>query len=144
MSFSIKLDYWKVWNFRFFRFEKRIYIPLPEVNERAGMFKAHLSTGSHHTIWTVNIEFYLVWNFHCFFIFSYSGADIAVVCREALLRPIRRLSSATHFKRVRSHIFLIYCYILCFSFRYPIQNQMVLVISGFLVHQVILLRKKWH
>ena len=33
---------------------------------------------------------------------SYSGADIAVVCREALLRPIRRLGSATHFKRVDS------------------------------------------
>ena len=31
---------------------------------------------------------------------SYSGADIGVVCREALLRPIRRLSSSTHFKRV--------------------------------------------
>ncbi len=36
------------------------------------------------------------------FVFSYSGADIAVVCREALLRPIRRLGSATHFKRVGS------------------------------------------
>ncbi len=34
------------------------------------------------------------------FICSYSGADIAVVCREALLRPIRRLGTATHFKRV--------------------------------------------
>lgn len=33
---------------------------------------------------------------------SYSGADIGVVCREALLRPIRRLGSATHFKRVRN------------------------------------------
>ena len=32
--------------------------------------------------------------------FSYSGADIGVVCREALLRPIRRLGTATHFKRV--------------------------------------------
>jgi len=36
-------------------------------------------------------------------IYSYSGADIAVVCREALLRPIRRLSAATHFKRVYGH-----------------------------------------
>ena len=33
-------------------------------------------------------------------LFSYSGADIAVVCREALLRPIRRLGSATHFRQV--------------------------------------------
>jgi hypothetical protein len=33
--------------------------------------------------------------------FSYSSADIAVVCKEALLGPIRRLASATHFKRVR-------------------------------------------
>ena len=33
-------------------------------------------------------------------VLRYSGADIAVVCREALLRPIRRLGSATHFKRV--------------------------------------------
>ncbi len=33
-----------------FRFEKRIYIPLPEMNERAGIFKTHLGTGTDHTI----------------------------------------------------------------------------------------------
>jgi SpoVK/Ycf46/Vps4 family AAA+-type ATPase len=33
-----------------FRFEKRIFITLPEVNERAGMFKAHLGTETYHTI----------------------------------------------------------------------------------------------
>ena len=37
---------------------------------------------------------------------SYSGADIAVVCREALLRPIRRLGTATHFKRVSVGIYI--------------------------------------
>ncbi len=41
-----------IWKFSIlgFRFEKRIYIPLPEVNERAGMFKTHLGTGTHHTV----------------------------------------------------------------------------------------------
>ncbi|CAF3933450.1 unnamed protein product [Rotaria sordida] len=76
------------------RFEKRIYLPLPEMNERAGIFKCHLGSGIYHTIkdheW---IELAQKSE-------NYSGADIAVVCREALLRPIRRLSSGTHFKRV--------------------------------------------
>ncbi|CAF3645531.1 unnamed protein product [Rotaria sp. Silwood1] len=76
------------------RFEKRIYLPLPELNERAGIFKSHLGAGTYHTIkeheW---IELAQKSEY-------YSGADIAVVCREALLRPIRRLSSATHFKKV--------------------------------------------
>lgn len=34
----------------FFRFEKRIYIPLPELNERASMFKKHLGTDIPNTI----------------------------------------------------------------------------------------------
>ena len=33
-----------------FSFEKRIYIPLPGVNERAVMFKTHLGTNTFHTI----------------------------------------------------------------------------------------------
>ena len=36
---------------------------------------------------------------------SYSGADIGVVCREALLRPIRRLGTATHFRQVNFSLF---------------------------------------
>ncbi|CAF1328459.1 unnamed protein product [Rotaria sp. Silwood1] len=76
------------------RFEKRIYISLPEVNERAAMFKTHLGASTYHTI-KENEWMQLGQKSE-----HYSGADIAVVCREALLRPIRRLSSATHFKRV--------------------------------------------
>jgi vacuolar protein-sorting-associated protein 4 len=38
-----------IYNF-FFRFEKRIYIPLPEVNERQSMFRLHLGTTTLHTI----------------------------------------------------------------------------------------------
>ena len=31
---------------------------------------------------------------------GYSGSDIAVVVRDALMQPIRKLLSATHFKKV--------------------------------------------
>ncbi|CAF0730036.1 unnamed protein product [Adineta ricciae] len=76
------------------RFEKRIYIPLPGVNERAAMFKTHLGVNTYHTIKEHE------WMQLAQRAEHYSGADIAVVCREALLRPIRRLGSATHFKQV--------------------------------------------
>ena len=32
---------------------------------------------------------------------SYSGADIGIVVREALMSPIRLIQTATHFKKVR-------------------------------------------
>ncbi|CAF3543956.1 unnamed protein product [Rotaria socialis] len=78
------------------RFEKRIYIPLPGVNERAAMFKTHLGTNTFHMIREHEWMQLAQKSEH------YSGADIGVVCREALLRPIRRLGSATHFKRVQN------------------------------------------
>ncbi|CAF0776148.1 unnamed protein product [Rotaria sp. Silwood1] len=78
------------------RFEKRIYISLPGVNERADMFKTHLGIETLHTIKDHE------WMQLAQKAEHYSGADIAVVCREALLRPIRRLSSSTHFKRVQN------------------------------------------
>lgn len=76
------------------RFEKRIYIPLPGINERAMMFKTHLGTNTYHNIRDHE------WMQLAQRAEHYSGADIAVVCREALLRPIRRLGTATHFKQV--------------------------------------------
>ena len=33
-----------------YRFEKRIYIALPGVNERAAMFKTHLGASTYHEI----------------------------------------------------------------------------------------------
>nr|CAD2175687.1 unnamed protein product [Meloidogyne enterolobii] len=75
------------------RFEKRIYIPLPDTNARKDMFKLHI--GDTHTSLTeadfkelaVKTE-------------GYSGHDISMVVRDALMQPVRKVQDATHFKRV--------------------------------------------
>lgn len=95
-------------------FEKRIYIPLPGVEERAGMFKTHLGVNAFHSIqdnqWMQLAELAekseknlseIKISLRVDFFDSYSGSDIASACREALLRPIRRISAATHFKKVK-------------------------------------------
>jgi len=61
---------------------------------------------------------------HFFFVSSYSGADISNVCKEALLRPIRQLSSATHFKKVRFRfVSIVYEFIsFCVQIQNPVQG----------------------
>ncbi|XP_015122978.1 vacuolar protein sorting-associated protein 4B [Diachasma alloeum] len=75
------------------RFEKRIHIPLPDEIARAAMFKLHLRQNAH----TLTEE-----DFKQLAADSdgYSGDDIRVIVREALMEPIRLVQSATHFKRV--------------------------------------------
>lgn len=38
---------------------------------------------------------------------SYSGSDIAIVVRDALMQPVRKVLSATHFKEVRRRDLLV-------------------------------------
>jgi vacuolar protein-sorting-associated protein 4 len=33
--------------------------------------------------------------------YRYSGSDISVIVRDALMQPVRKVLSATHFKEVR-------------------------------------------
>jgi len=76
------------------RFEKRIYIPLPEKQARAAMFKLHLGSTAHCLTeedfkkLAASTE-------------GYSGADISIIVRDALMQPIRQVQTATHFKRVK-------------------------------------------
>lgn len=36
----------------------------------------------------------------CFALLSYTGSDISVLVRDALMQPVRKVLSATHFKKV--------------------------------------------
>jgi vacuolar protein-sorting-associated protein 4 len=75
------------------RFEKRIYIPLPEVHARTGMFKLHMGD----TRSSLNEDQYRQLGEKTE---GYSGADIQLVVRDAIMQPIRLVQSATHFKQV--------------------------------------------
>jgi len=75
------------------RFEKRIYIPLPEEGARYTMFKIHL--GDTPCVLSQE-DFHELANLTE----GYSGSDIAVVVREALMQPVRMVQDATHFKQV--------------------------------------------
>lgn len=75
------------------RFEKRIYIPLPDVGARTQMFKIHIGDTPH----CITAEEFRKLGEATE---GYSGADISIVVREALMQPVRFVQNATHFKKV--------------------------------------------
>ncbi|KAL0945585.1 hypothetical protein HGRIS_014744 [Hohenbuehelia grisea] len=74
------------------RFEKRIYIPLPGPDARRRMFELHVGT----TPCQLSQKDYRALADQTE---GYSGSDISVVVRDALMQPVRKVISATHFKR---------------------------------------------
>ena len=75
------------------RFERRIYIPLPDTASRTRMFEINvdetptsLTTADFRQLGSMTE--------------GYSGHDIAVVVKDALMQPVRKLQQATHFKPV--------------------------------------------
>ena len=77
-----------------YKFDKRIYIPLPEEAARRRMFEFHVGDTPNQLS---SRDFQQLARKTD----RYSGADIGVVVREALMMPIRKVQTATHFKRVR-------------------------------------------
>ncbi|KAK2726479.1 vacuolar protein sorting-associated protein 4-like [Artemia franciscana] len=75
------------------RFEKRIYIPLPEENVRTRIFKIHLGN-TRNTL--TQKDFRELGKRSK----GYSGSDISQLVRDALMQPVRRIITATHFKKV--------------------------------------------
>ena len=78
------------------RFEKRVYIPLPCVRARAQLFKVLTRKQEQCEVTDENFA-QLAGETE-----GFSGSDIKVVVREALMEPIRSLDIATHFKYVRA------------------------------------------
>ncbi|KPI82962.1 vacuolar protein sorting-associated protein 4 (VPS4) [Leptomonas seymouri] len=75
------------------RFERRIYIPLPELLARLQMFKIHMGDTPNTLVEDDWMELAKRTD-------GYSGSDIENVVRNALMECVRTLQVATHFKRV--------------------------------------------
>ena len=75
------------------RFEKRIYIPLPDPVARKVQFQIRLGKTPH----SVNEEDFDMLAEHSD---GYSGSDITVVVKEAMMMPVRRCRTATRFKNM--------------------------------------------
>lgn len=65
------------------RFEKRIYIALPDAAARTGIFKIRTGTSRNN----LTEEDWQTLGEHSE---GYSGSDIAVVVKESLMMPVRR------------------------------------------------------
>lgn len=69
------------------RFEKRIYIPLPDIHARSTQFKIRIGKTPNNLSEEDFIELANASE-------GYSGSDITVVVKEALMMPIRRCQTA--------------------------------------------------
>lgn len=75
------------------RFERRIYIPLPDVAARTKMFEINVG----ETPCSLTKEDYRNLGQMTD---GYSGSDIAVAVKDALMEPIRKIRGATHFRDI--------------------------------------------
>merc|ERR1712070_1162317 len=73
------------------RFEKRVYIPLPEAAARTVMFKLNMRNVENR----LTPEDYVTLGERTE---GSSGSDIATLCREAMMEPLRKCQSAQFFQ----------------------------------------------
>lgn len=76
------------------RLERKIYIPLPDANARAKMFELNLGSTPHGLAVADFRELGMQTE-------GYSGSDIAVLVRDAIMQPVRTLQNAQKFKRIQ-------------------------------------------
>lgn len=73
------------------RFDKRIYIALPDSPARAKMFKIHLGDTPHKL---AEEDFRFLGNNTD----GFSGSDINLIVKDTLMQPVRKVQEATHFR----------------------------------------------
>lgn len=73
------------------RFDKRIYIALPDVASRGKMFKIHLGDTPNN----LSDDDFRELGEHCD---GFSGSDINLVVKDTLMQPVRKVQEATHFR----------------------------------------------
>ncbi|XP_050211658.1 protein SUPPRESSOR OF K(+) TRANSPORT GROWTH DEFECT 1-like [Mercurialis annua] len=74
------------------RFDKRIYIPLPDLKARQHMFKVHLGDTPHNL--TESDFEHLARKTE-----GFSGSDISVCVKDVLFQPVRKVQDAKYFMK---------------------------------------------
>ncbi|KAH7823437.1 Vacuolar protein sorting 4A (Vps4A) [Monocercomonoides exilis] len=77
------------------RFDKRIHVGLPDERSRETLFRLHLGD-TPNTLTNEDFKTLAMKSE------GYSGSDIGIVVQDALMQPIRRLQSTTHFKQIET------------------------------------------
>jgi len=81
------------------RFQKRIHIPLPDKAARIRLFEIGIQDIAQGQIQPFHIQ-ELGRRTE-----GFSGSDISIAIQDALMRPLKQLNTATHYKEV-SHVYL--------------------------------------
>ena len=75
------------------RFQRRVHISLPDINARMKMFMlavgstpCQMTQADYRTLAEMSE--------------GYSGSDISIAVQDALMQPIRKIQTATHYKKV--------------------------------------------
>jgi vacuolar protein-sorting-associated protein 4 len=84
------------------RFEKRIYIGLPEAPARTAMFKIHIGNTPNNITADQLIDLGERTD-------GFTGSDIATLVRDAIMQPVRLIQTATHFRVVDAEGHLLPC-----------------------------------
>lgn len=81
------------------RFDKRIYIPLPDLKARQHMFKVHLGDTPHNL--TESDFEYLARKTE-----GFSGSDISVCVKDVLFEPVRKTQDAMFFYKTKDDVWV--------------------------------------